>query len=248
MSVSLRQMDLRADAATDPATCASCHLRETCLPGSVSAEELELVENIVHARRRIRHGERLFGAGDEHRCLYAIRSGFFKTSLVEREGREQVTGFFMAGDLMGMEGFASGRYRDSAIALEDSEICVMPYGLIEQTAHQVPSLQRRLHSMLAREIARGQDLMLLLGTMGAEARLASFLLNLSRRFQRRGYSGSRFVLRMTRTDIGNHLGLKLETVSRLFSAFHRRGVLKVQKKQVSILDVDALERVLARGG
>ena len=248
MSVFRRQIESRTEAAGRAATCAACNLRETCLSGGVPAEDLELIENIVYARRRIRRGERLFGAGDEFRCLYAIRSGFFKTSLVESEGLEQVTGFFMAGELMGMEGFGSGRYRDSAIALEDSEICVMPYSLIEQTAHEVTSLQRRLHSVLAREIVRGHGIMLLLGSMNAEERLASFLLNLSRRFQRRGYSGSRFVLRMTREDIGSYLGLKLETVSRLFSAFHRDGLLEVQNKQVSIVDIKGLERIIARGG
>jgi CRP/FNR family transcriptional regulator len=248
MSAFLRQIESRTEAARRAGTCANCNLREGCLAGGVPAEDLELVENMVYARRRIKRGERLFGAGDEFRCLYAIRSGFFKTSLVEREGLEQVTGFFMAGELMGMEGFGSGRYRDSAIALEDSEICVMPYSLIEQTAHEVPSLQRRLHSVLAREIVRGHGIMLLLGSMSAEERLASFLLNLSRRFKRRGYSGSSFVLRMTREDIGSYLGLKLETVSRLFSALHRDGLLEVRNKQVSIVDIKGLERVLARGG
>jgi CRP/FNR family transcriptional regulator len=185
-------------------TCAKCHLRESCLSGGVPAEEVERVERIVYARRRIKRGERLFDAGDPFTSVYAIRSGFFKTSLVDDEGREQVTGFFMAGELLGLDGLASGRYQDGAIALEDSEACV-----------------------------------------SAEERLATFLRNLSGRFLRRGYSGSRFVLRMTREDIGSYLGLKLETVSRLFSTFHRDGMLDVQHKHVSIMDNKALERVLA---
>jgi CRP/FNR family transcriptional regulator len=236
-----------SDASARALTCAQCNLRETCLSGGVPAEDLERVETMVHARRRIKRGERLFGAGDGFKCLYAIRSGFFKTSLAESQGLEQVTGFFMAGELIGLDGFGSGRYRDSAIALEDSEICVMPYPLIEQAAHEVPSLQRRLHSVLAHEIVRGQGIMLLLGSKGAEERLACFLLDLSRRFERRGYSGSRFVLRMTREDIGSYLGLKVETVSRLFSAFHRDGLLEVRNKQISIIDIKGLEQVRARG-
>lgn len=247
MLLLVRQHESHPDASGRAAACAKCNVRETCLSGGVPAEQFDLAENMVYARRRIRRGERLFGSGDEFRCLYAIRSGFFKTSLAASEGIEQVTGFFMAGELLGMDGFGSGRYRDSATALEDSEICVMPYALIEQTAHEVPSLQRRLHAVLAREIARGHGIMLLLGSMNAEERLACFLLNLSRRFQRRGYSGSRFVLRMTREDIGSYLGLKLETVSRLFSAFHRDGLLEVHNKQVSIVALEGLEGVLARG-
>lgn len=226
-------------------SCASCNLRESCLSGGVPAEDLERVANIVYARRRIMGGERLYSAGDESRCIYAIRTGFFKTSLTANNGREQVTGFFMAGELLGMEGFGGGSYRDSAIALEDSDVCAMPYSLIEKIGHEVPSLQRRLHSVLAREIMRGHGVMLLLGSMSAEERLATFLLNLSRRFQRRGYSGSSFLLRMTRSEIGSYLGLKLETVSRLFSAFDKDGLLDVQHRQVSILDIEGLERVLA---
>jgi len=210
----------------------------------VPAEDLERVADIVYTRRRVKRGEILFRTGDESRCLYAIRSGFFKTSLID-DGREQVTGFFMAGELLGMEGFGGGGYKDSAVALEDSDVCMMPYALIEKIAREVPSLQWRLHAMLAREIVRGHGVMLLLGSMSAEQRLAAFLLNLSRRYLRRGYSGSRFLLRMTREEIGSYLGLKIETVSRLFSAFHQDGLLDVQYRQVSIVDIQGLERLLA---
>ncbi len=228
-------------------SCARCNLRETCLTGGVPAEDLERVENIVYARRRIKRGERLFSAGDEFRCVYAVRSGFFKTSVVDGEGREQVTGFFMSGELLGMDGLAGGRYAGTAIALEDSDVCAMPYYLIEEIGREVPSLQRRLHSVLAREIVRDHGVMLLLGSMSAEERLATFLINLSKRFVRRGYSGSSFALRMTREEIGSYLGLKLETVSRLLSAFHKDGLIEVRLKQVCIVDIKGLERVLAPG-
>jgi CRP/FNR family transcriptional regulator len=230
--------------ATNEVTCMICNVRETCLSGGVPAEDLERVEKIVFARRRTRRGERLFDAGDEFRCVYAIRTGFFKTLIGDSEGRDQITGFFMGGELLGMDGLGSGRYKDSAIALEDSDVCVMPYALIDEIASKVPSLQHHLHSVLAREIVRGHGLMMLLGTLSAEERLAAFLLNLSKRFLRRGYSGSRFVLRMTRDEIGNYLGLKLETVSRSFSVFHKVGLLEVQQRQISILDMKGLERLL----
>jgi len=226
-------------------TCGSCNLREMCLPGGVCLDELQRVENIVYARRRVKRGEALFKAGDEFNSVYAIRSGFFKTSLIDNDGREQVTGFFMGGELLGMEGVGSGRYDGNSVALEDSEVCVMPFALVEQMSRELPSLQRHLHSVLAREIVRDHGVMMLLGSMRAEERLATFLLGLSKRFLRRGYSSSDFHLRMTREEIGSYLGLKLETVSRLFSQFQADKLIDVQQKHVRILDTQGLERVLA---
>jgi CRP/FNR family transcriptional regulator len=226
-------------------TCGSCNLREMCLPGGVCLDELQRVENIVYARRRVKRGEPLFKAGDEFHSVYAIRSGFFKTSLIDNDGREQVTGFFMGGELLGMEGVGSGRYDGNAVALEDSEVCVMPFGLVEEMSRELPSLQRHLHSVLAREIVRDHGVMMLLGSMRAEERLATFLINLSRRFLRRGYSSSDFHLRMTREELGSYLGLKLETVSRLFSQFQKDGLIEVNQKHVRILDIAGLEGVLA---
>jgi CRP/FNR family transcriptional regulator len=225
--------------------CSSCNLRELCLPGSLCAEDLARVENIVYARRRLKRGESLFNAGGEFNAVYAIRSGFFKTSVVDGEGREQVTGFHMAGELVGLDGLGSGAYNATAVALEDSEVCVLPYALVEQMAREIPALQRHLHSVLAREIVRDHGVMMLLGSMRAEERLATFLLNLSKRFVRRGYSASDFHLRMTREELGSYLGLKLETVSRLFSQFQSERLIEVQQKHVRILDVAGLERVLA---
>jgi CRP/FNR family transcriptional regulator len=226
-------------------TCSSCNLREMCLPGGVCMDDLKRVENIVYARRRVKRGESLFKAGDEFGAIYSIRSGFFKTSLIDDDGREQVTGFFMGGELLGMDGAGSGRYNGQAVALEDSEVCVMPFSLIEQMSREVPSLQRHLHTVLAREIVRDHGVMMLLGSMRAEERLANFLINLSRRFVRRGYSPSDFHLRMTREELGSYLGLKLETVSRLFSQFQKAGLIEVNQKHVRILDSAGLERVLA---
>jgi CRP/FNR family transcriptional regulator len=151
----------------------------------------------------------------------------------------------MSGELLGIDGLGNGRCEGNAIALEDSEVCAMPYELIESIGREVPSLQRRMHSVLAREIVRDHGIMLLLGSMSGEERLATFLLNLSRRFVARGYSGSDFLLRMTRVEIGSYLGLTLETISRLFSAFDRGGLIEVRLKQVRIIDIKGLERVLA---
>jgi len=225
-------------------TCSSCNLREMCLPAGLCAEDLERIENVVYARRRLKRGESLFNAGDGFSAVYAIRSGFFKTSLLDHDGREQVTGFFMGGELLGLDGIG-GAHHGTASALEDSEVCVLPYALIEDLSREIPALQRQLHAVLAREIARDHGVMMLLGSMRAEERLATFLLNLSRRFVRRGYSSTEFHLRMTRDEIGSYLGLKLETVSRLFSAFQKDGLIEVQQKHVRIREIEGLEQVLA---
>jgi CRP/FNR family transcriptional regulator len=226
-------------------TCTSCNLRELCLTGCGTGVDIERVENIVYARRRVKRGESLFKSGDAFNAVYAVRSGFFKTSLIGDDGREQVTGFFMGGELIGLDGIGTGACNATAIALEDSEVCVMPYTLIEEMAREVPALQRHLHAVLAREIVRDHGVMMLLGSMRAEERLATFLLNLSKRFVRRGYSASDFHLRMTREEIGSFLGLKLETVSRLFSQFQKDGYIEVEQKHVRIVDIAGLERILS---
>jgi CRP/FNR family transcriptional regulator len=226
-------------------SCASCNLRELCLPGTLCAEDLERLENIVYARRRVKRGEVLFNGGAEFNAVYAIRSGFFKSSVLDSEGREQVTGFFMGGELLGLDGIGTGRHNGTAVALEDSEVCVMPYSLIEAMSREYPQLQRHLHAVLSREIVRDHGVMMLLGSMRAEERLAAFLTNLSKRFVRRGYSPSDFHLRMTREEIGSYLGLKLETVSRLFSQFQKDGLIAVEQKHVRIIDSAGLERILS---
>ena len=226
-------------------SCASCNLRELCLPAGLCPEDLARVENIVYARRRLKRGEALFNAGADFSAVYAIRSGFFKSSVLDGEGREQVTGFSMGGELLGLEAIGTGRHAGNAIALEDSEVCVMPFSLMEETAREVPALQRHMHAVLSREIVRDHGVMMLLGSMRAEERLATFLINLSKRFVRRGYSRSDFQLRMTREELGSYLGLKLETVSRLFSQFQKDGLIEVNQKHVRILDTEGLERVLA---
>jgi CRP/FNR family transcriptional regulator len=226
-------------------TCSSCNMREMCLPAGLNPEDMERIEGLVYARRRVKRGEALFNAGDTFGSIYAIRSGFFKTSVIDGEGREQVTGFCMGGELLGLDGLGAGRYNGTAVALEDSEACVLPFALVEELSHDIRPLQRQLHSVLSREIVRDHGVMMLLGSMRAEERLATFLLNLSKRFMRRGYSSSDFHLRMTREEIGSYLGLKLETVSRLFSAFQKDDLIEVQQKHVRIRDIAGLERMLA---
>ena len=238
----LREVAKR-DRPAPAITCSTCNLRELCLTRGLSDAELERAETIVHARRRMKRGEAVFNGGDEFSSVYAIRSGFFKSSVVDNEGREQVTGFFMGGELLGIEGIGTGRYNATAVALEDSEICIMPFSMIEEMSYQMRPLQRHLHSVLAREIVRDHGVMMLLGSMRAEERLAVFLLNLSQRLKTRGYSPNEFNLRMTREEIGSYLGLKLETVSRAFSKFQEIGLIEVQQRHISIADIPGLRKM-----
>lgn len=233
---------LRPD--TVKAACSNCNLRELCLPLGLSATELEELDQLVAARRTVPRGEALFHSGDAFASLYAVRTGFFKTSVGSEDGREQVTGFQMAGELLGLDGISLERHACDAIALEDSQVCVIPFHQLEELSLKFGELQRHFHKIMSREIVRDQGVMLLLGSMRAEERLAAFLLNLTQRLHSRGFSASALVLRMTRGEIGSYLGLKLETVSRSFSKFHDDGLLEVKQRQIRVLDEDGLRQIV----
>ncbi len=222
--------------------CSTCSLRELCLPVGLTPKQLESLDELVYARRRIAEGESLFHAGDPFRALYAVRSGFFKTRVTTADGRDQVTGFLMAGELLGIDGIGAGQHGCDAVAIEDGEVCAIPYAKLEETARRFEPLQQHFHRVMSREIVRDHSVMLLLGSMRAEEKLAAFLLNLSQRLAARGYSARDFVLRMTRAEIGSFLGLKLETVSRLFTQFQKEGLLSVNRRSVRITNVEELTR------
>ena len=224
--------------------CSACSLRETCLPVGLSEESIERVDSIVAQRRTLARGDALFRTGDAFRSLYAVRTGFFKTCVSAEDGRDQVTGFQMAGELLGLDGIGSGHHMCDAIALEDSQVCVIPYDSLEHVSRDVEELGRQFHRIMSREIVRDHGVMMLLGSMRAEERVAAFLLNLARRYRARGYSSSSFVLRMTREEIGSFLGLKLETVSRTFSKFAESGLLEVKQRQIRLLDAERLQLVV----
>lgn len=213
------------------------------MPTGFSAEEMLKLDAMVEKRRRIKQGELLYSSGDAFVSLYAIRVGFFKTCVSSEDGREQVTGFQMAGEIIGMDGIVSDHHNCNAIALEDAEVCVMPFSDIEQLSRELPALQRNVHKIMSREIVRENSVMMLLGNMRAEERLAAFLLNLVQRLHARGLSQSELVLRMTREEIGSYLGLKLETVSRAFSKFSEDGIIEVKQRYVKIIEPDALKKI-----
>lgn len=221
--------------------CSNCNLRELCMPLGLSAMELELIDDVVASRRKVKRGDTLFRNGEKFTSLYAIRTGFFKTCVASEDGRDQVTGFQMAGEVIGLDGIVNDHHTCDAVALEDAEVCVMPFDRIEELSREVNALQRHVHKIMSREIVRENGVMLLLGSMRAEERVAAFLMNLVQRLHARGFSQSELVLRMTREEIGSYLGLKLETVSRTFSRFAEDGIVEVKQRHVRILNTDALK-------
>jgi len=210
----------------------------------LSDHDLDRIDQLVAARKKVKKGEFLFHSGSPFKSIYAIRTGFFKTSVTTEDGRDQVSGFQMAGEIMGLDGIVNDHHACDAIALEDAEVCVMPFEKIEQLSLEVKSLQHHVHKMMSREIVRENSVILLLGSMKAEERLAAFLLNLVQRLHARGFSQTELVLRMTREEIGSFLGLKLETVSRAFSKFAEDGIIDVKQRNLKIMKPDALKQIV----
>lgn len=238
---------MQISSSNRQAPCSRCKLSELCVAFGLTRTELELIDDrMILARRKLAQGETLFRAGDRFDSLYAVWTGFFKTIVSSSLGREQVTGFQMAGDLLGFDGMDTGRHEVDAIALEDAQVCQIPFAEMEALGREVPSLQRQFQKIMSREVGRQSRMMLLLGTMYAEERVASFLLDLAHRLQARGFSASSLVLRMSREEIGSFLGLTLETVSRTLTKFQTNGLLVVQQKQIQIADPAGLQLLIDR--
>ncbi len=242
------QVKSAAGAAPAAVCCGECGLRDVCLVEGLNAADLDRLSGMVATRRRIRRGEPLYRAGDRFDAVYPIRLGFFKTRVTSDDGREQVTGFPMPGDILGFDAISTGRFQCDAIALEDADVCVVPFENLESLTREFNALQHQLHRVLSREIVRDQGVMMLLGTMRAEQRIATFVLNLAQRFQQRGFSPREFILRMTREEIGNYLGLKLETVSRAFSKLQDDGIVTVDQKKLRIEDANRLRQIAGATG
>jgi CRP/FNR family transcriptional regulator, anaerobic regulatory protein len=225
------------------ARCSGCSMRAVCMPADLTTAELAKLDSVICATRPVRRGDALYRANDAFQSIYAVRVGSFKTIVMHRDGREQVTGFQIAGEALGLDGICTGRHNADAIALEDSVVCVIPFAQLESVCREIHSMQHHVHQIMSGEIVRESSLMMLLGTMSAEQRVAAFLLNLSKRFKALGYSAAEFHLRMTREEIGCYLGMKLETVSRMFSRFQRERLVETHGKQIRIVDPEGLALV-----
>ncbi len=215
------------------------------MPVGFQEEDFNQIGTVLKQNRRVKRGEFLFHAGETFTSLFAIRTGFFKTTISTQDGRDQVTGFFMSGELVGTDGICLGKYACDAVALEDSEVCELPFDQVDELNAKIPQLYMHFLRLMSREIVRNQTVMLLLGNMRAEERLAMFLLNLSDRLYVRGFAANDFILRMSREEIGSYLGLKLETVSRTLSKFKQDGLIDVEHKHIRILRPQELQGLVS---
>lgn len=226
--------------------CSSCGLREVCIPRGLAPAEVERLDSLIGASRRIALDGHLYRSGDPFAAVYMVKSGLFKTVVASADGHTYVAGFPMAGEILGIDGICGDYHTVDAVALEDSQVCVIPFAELEALSLESPRLQRHLHKLMSGEIIRNQAVMMLLGTLRAEARLAAFLLNLSQRLSARGLSPVELHLRMTREEIGSYLGVKLETVSRAFSKFQEDGLLTAQSREIRLLDLSGLKAAMGR--
>jgi len=225
--------------------CANCSVLELCLPIGLTSCEVDRLDTLIAQRIKIKKGTALYRTGDPLHSLYAVRLGFFKTSVLSMDGREQVIGFQMQGEMLGLDAISTNHYACNAIALEDSEVCPIPFSHLEKLASDLPSLQHNLNKLLSQEIVRDHSMLLLLGNMNADERLAAFLLNLSQRLNMRGYSPRDFVLRMSREAMGSYLGLRLETICRCIAHLRQEQLVDVHGRNVRILDLPGLKRKVA---
>ena len=220
--------------------CRDCRVSGLCLPTGLPLHDNSCLGSLIGPRMRIRKGTALFNANDPLTMLYAVRCGSFKTSLNSVEGQGVVINFWMPGDVLGLDAIATDHHVCDAIALEDSEVCPVPYRRLQALARDFPALQQSLNRLMSREIVREQERVLMLCNLTAEQRLASFLIGLSRRFVNRGYSAHGFMLRMSREDIASYLGLRLETVCRSVARLRAQDVVSLHGRLVEILDMPAL--------
>ncbi len=223
--------------------CQDCSISQLCIPFALSESELNQLDQIIERKKPIQKGQALFQAGDTLRSLYAIRSGTIKSYTITEQGDEQITAFHLAGDLVGFDAINHMTHPSFAQALETSMVCEIPFEILDDLSGKMPKLRQQIMRLMSNEIKGDQDMILLLSKKNAEERLAAFLYGLSSRFADRGFSAKEFRLNMTRGDIGNYLGLTVETISRLLGRFQKSGMLNVKGKYISILDHEALKKL-----
>lgn len=223
--------------------CKECSLHQLCLPKSIDGKDLDKLDGIIQRKRPLKRGEHLFQLGGKFSSIFVVRSGSLKTYTPTIDGTEQVTGFHLPGELLGLDAIGKGQHPCAARALETTSVCEVPFDNLENLTHQLPSLQQQLLRLMSKEISDDQEFMLLLGKKTAEARLSAFLLSISIRFKHRGFSSAEFYLSMSRNDIANYLGLAVETVSRMFTRFQEDGYLDAERKHILIKDRDKLKRI-----
>jgi len=221
-------------------TCGTCSLSELCLPMGMLRGDMLRLEQLIKPRGPVEGGEHLFRIGDPLRVLYAVRGGFFKTYVVEQSGREQVLGFHLPGELIGLDAIWPQRHQCNAVALNTASVCELPFDQITDLSRQLPGLQHSMLRLLSKELALSHSLA---GDFTAEERIAGFLISLSSRMKVRGFSETQLTLAMSRRDLANYLRLATETVSRVFSRFEKEKLLSVDRREVTLRDTAKLARL-----
>ncbi len=238
----MNNLKLKAKLKVRPA-CESCGVRALCLPVSLDGEALSLMDDLVKRRAPLKKGDYLFRTGDTFKSLYAIQYGSMKSYGLTVDGKEQVTGFHLTGEVLGMDAIDEDVHHCNAVALEKTEICELPFSALETLQNEVPSLQHDLNRIMSREIRRDHHMLLMLGSTTVEQRMARFLLNLYERLQKRGGVDNILDLSMTRQDIGNYLGVAFETVSRQLAHMQDEGILEIKNRKIHLLDLQRLEAI-----
>ncbi|HBD10556.1 MAG TPA: Crp/Fnr family transcriptional regulator [Porticoccaceae bacterium] len=221
--------------------CRDCRMNALCLPIALELDEVDKLNDIIRRGRPLHRDDHVYDMADEFRAVYAVRSGCIKTYSTDNEGTEQVTGFYLPGEIFGMDGIATASHISAAVALETSAICEIPFSQLEDLGIRMPSLQRYFLKLMSKEIANDQHLITLLSKNSAQERIGTLILSISARNAQRNLSRTRFRLPMSRADIGNYLGLTVETVSRVFSRFQKLDILRVDKKEIEIIDLTRLQ-------
>ena len=225
-------------------SCANCTLRELCIPQGMSEDELKLIDTVIERKKPVHKNDYLFRAGDSNRSIYAVLSGSVKTLVDNPNGEEQIVGFHLPGELLGMDGFSGDAHTCSAVALETSSVCEFPLESLDEVCHEVPSIQYAMRRIMGKEVTKDHAMLLLLGRMSAEEKLASFLVSLSKRMAQRHWKPTEFNLTMPRQDIANYLGLAVETVSRLFAHLQDQNIIEVDRRRVNICEMDRLQAII----
>ena len=227
-------------------SCSNCRLNELCLPIALDKTEIHQLDEIVQRNRPLRKGDHLYRQNDPFKSVYAVRSGSFKSYVLGADGHGRVTSFYMPGEIIGMDGISGQSYSNSTVALEHASVCAIPFSQLEKLSHQLPNLQHHFFAIMGNEIAKDQQIHTLLSSYTAEERIVSFILSLSSRYSRVSLAPDKFLLHMTRGDIGEYLGLTLETVSRIFTGLQKKGVILVKNKEIEIVDFDNLRAIISK--
>lgn len=250
MNTQLIELDVDLDPASSTecshdfqVNCSNCRLGAICLPYSLEATEIDQLDSIVQRSKPLQKNQHLYRETDEFQSVFAVRSGTIKAYRTTDDGQEQVTGFYFPGEILGMDGISNNTHASSAKALETASVCEIPFTSLEKLSASMPQLQRHFFQLMSREITEDQQLITLLSKSSADGRVAALLVSVSTRNARRQLSATQFRLSMSRVDIGNYLGLTVETVSRVFSRMQKKSILSVENKEIEILDVDALREI-----